>query len=105
MLKNGGYSLQHQGCTLRYWLAGMEDRPLVVLTHGATVDHQMFDEQVPVLANDYRVLTWDMRGHRESRPMGESFTVPGAVDDLLAILDAVGAQTAIFIGQSTGGYV
>lgn len=105
MLKNGEYTLQRQGCTLHYWLEGTEDRPLVVLTHGATVDHHMFDEQVPVLTNDYRVLTWDIRGHGQSLPMGEAFTVPGAVDDLLAILDAVGAQQAIFVGQSTGGYV
>jgi pimeloyl-ACP methyl ester carboxylesterase len=37
--------------------------------------------------------------------MGESFTVPLVVDDLIAILDKIGTKQAIFVGQSTGGYV
>ena len=105
MLKNGEYTLERHGCKLHFWLSGTEGKPLLVFTHGATIDHQMFDEQVAVLANDYRVLTWDMRGHGESRPMGDAFTVAVAVEDLLAILDFVGAGKAVFIGQSTGGYV
>jgi 3-oxoadipate enol-lactonase len=97
--------IERNGCPLHYWLSGSADKPLVVLTHGATLDHRMFDEQLPSLANDYRVLTWDMRGHGLSRPMPEKFTVPGAVDYLLAILDQIGVQRTIFAGQSTGGYV
>jgi len=105
MLKNGAYTVERQGCSLHFWLTGTEGKPLLVFTHGATVDHQMFDEQVAVLSSEYRILTWDMRGHGLSQPMGEPYTVAGAVDDLLAILDYVGAGQAVFIGQSTGGYV
>lgn len=105
MVANGKYTLERQGCKLHFWLSGTESKPLIVLTHGATVDHRMFDEQLPVFEHDYRVLTWDMRGHGESRPMGEAFTVSHAVEDLTAILDFVGADKAIFAGQSTGGYV
>lgn len=104
-MKNGHYTLARAGCTLHYWLAGVDGKPLLVFTHGAAVDHRMFDEQVKAFEVDYRVLTWDMRGHGQSRPTGEPFTVAGSVDDLVAILDAVGAKQAIFIGQSTGGYV
>jgi pimeloyl-ACP methyl ester carboxylesterase len=54
--------LEREGCTLHYWLAGPKDRPLVVLTHGATMDHRMFVAQVAALAPHHRVLTWDVRG-------------------------------------------
>jgi 3-oxoadipate enol-lactonase len=74
-------------------------------THGATVDHRQFLDQVNVLIGRYRALLWDMRGHGESRPMGVDFTVPEAVDDLIAILDREGISKAIFVGQSTGTYV
>lgn len=97
--------LERNGCPLHYWLTGREGAPLIVLTHGATLDHRMFDAQVAALALDYRVLTWDMRGHGRSQPMGGPFSVPDSVDDLLALLDAIEADTAVFVGQSTGGYV
>src|SRR5262245_62124760 len=99
------YTLQREGCPLHYWLGGDEKRPLIVLTHGATGDHRQFDAQLHILTDKYRVLTWDMRGHGKSQPIGADFTVPRAVDDLLAILDTIGIQQAVFIGQSTGGYV
>src|SRR5690349_7301273 len=97
--------ITRQGCPIHYWLEGALDKPLLVMTHGATLDHRMFDAQSSALKEDYRLLTWDMRGHGESQPMGDAFTVPLAVDDLLAILDAIGEKAAVFLGQSTGGYV
>ena len=104
-MDNGQHTVTRGGCTLHYWLTGAVGKPLLVFTHGAAVDHRMFDAQVKAFEADYRVLTWDMRGHGQSRPAGEPFTVAGAAADLVAILDAVGAKQAVFIGQSTGGYV
>jgi pimeloyl-ACP methyl ester carboxylesterase len=97
--------LKRHGCPIHYWIEGPADKPHVVMIHGATLDHRMFDEQVTVLLDSYRVLTLDMRGHGDSQPMGQAFTVPEAVDDLVAILDEFGIQQAILLGQSTGGYV
>lgn len=99
------HMLERAGGRLRYWLAGPADRPLVVLLHGMVLDHRMFDAQVAALAGEYRVLTWDLRGHGRSRPAGEPFAVAGAVDDLLAILYRVGRQRAVFVGHSLGGIV
>jgi pimeloyl-ACP methyl ester carboxylesterase len=97
--------LERMGCPLPYWVGGPEGRPWVVLTHGAGVDHHSFDLLVPLLAERYRVMTWDVRGHGLSRPMGRDFTLPLAVDDLLAILDRLGADQAVFIGHSNGTYI
>jgi 3-oxoadipate enol-lactonase len=88
--------------SIHYWLHGKPTNPLVVMTHGAGADHQMFDAQLPALAQDYFVLTWDVRGHGCSRPMG-SFSLSTVLEDLLEILDEIGASEAIFVGQSMGG--
>ncbi|QVQ50868.1 alpha/beta hydrolase [Spiractinospora alimapuensis] len=100
--------IERSGARIRYWVDGPEDGPLVVLTHGASMDHRMFDAQLPVLhETGYRTLTWDLRGHGASKPIGDgSLTVRTMSDDLLAVLDAVGHCAPVcLVGQSLGGYV
>ncbi len=97
--------LERKRCPLHYWVGGREGRPLVVFTHGACVDHRSFKLQVPVAAESYRVLTWDVRGHGLSQPVGEPCSTPLAVEDLLAIVDKLGYSKAVFIGHSNGTYI
>jgi 3-oxoadipate enol-lactonase len=96
--------LEQGGCPIHYWLEGDPSLPLVVFTHGAGADHQMFDEQVLALHGQYQTLTWDVRGHGRSRPMGV-FNLQAALEDLLAILDAIPQREAVFVGQSMGGNI
>lgn len=101
-----GERLQRSGSDIHYWIAGPDDGPLVACTHGASMDHRMFDPQVPPLvAGGYRVLTWDICGHGQSKPIGEEFTVSTVTEDLRALIDHLGHERAILIGQSFGGYV
>ncbi|CUS04003.2 Alpha/beta hydrolase fold protein [Candidatus Promineifilum breve] len=95
------YVLTSAGSSTHYWLSGPEGAPLVVLTHGATIDHHEWDATVTILAGHYRVLTWDVPGHGLSRPA--DFSVAGAVERLVAILDTVDARQAAFVGHSLGG--
>ena len=97
--------IERSGSPIHYWVGGPAGGKPIVLTHGALVDHTMFDEQVKALIGEYRVVTWDMRGHGKSRPIIGKFTVPGAMDDLIAILDQEGIKTSIQVGQSTGTYI
>ena len=41
--------LKRSGSTLVYWLTGPEKAPLVVLTHGATIDHRTWNPQLKAL--------------------------------------------------------
>ena len=93
--------LPRAGFDLHYWTAGPPDAPLVVVTHGATVDHHEWDTTLPLLAERFRVLAWDVRGHGRSRPAG--FDLRAAEQDLLDLLDSLGAGPAIFLGHSMGG--
>jgi 3-oxoadipate enol-lactonase len=99
------HTIERPGCTIQYWLGGREDRPLVALLHGATMDHHMFDPQVAVLAELYRVLTWDSRGHGKSRPLYRDFSLTDSADDLVALLDHLGVERAVLVGQSMGGMI
>jgi len=97
--------LERDGCPIHYWVGGPENRPLIVLMHGATMDHRMFNAQVEVLIPEYRVLVWDARGHGKSQPIGNDFSLETCATDMLAILDKTGVEKAVIGGQSLGGYI
>lgn len=99
-----GGVLERDGCQLHWWLHGPEQGSPIVLSHGATLDHEAFDPQLDALARDHRVLTWDARGHGRSKPLG-AFSARVATDDLLAIVEAAGIREAVFVGQSMGGNI
>lgn len=96
------------GSQVHAWLTGPTSGPLIVLSHGASMDHRMFDEQLgPLVGAGYRVLTWDIRGHGRSQPIGRvPIDVADMAEDLLAILDHLDVSGPICVGgQSLGGYV
>ena len=74
--------------TIAYWVSGPERAPVVLLLHGATLDHRAWDAQVDELTPQYRVVVPDLRGHGESTLEG-AFRFDDAVDDVAALLDAV----------------
>lgn len=101
-----GGVLERSGSRIHYWLAGPEQGLLVAFTPGATMDHRMFDAQVSaVVEAGYRALTWDPRGHGLSKPIGSGFSVAAVSEDLIAILERLGAREAFLVGQSLGGNV
>lgn len=97
--------LERDGCPIHFWLQGPQDAPLVVLTHGAGIDHHEWQPQLPVLTPYYRVLTWDVRGHGQSQPLSTPFTIRAVLDDLLALLDMLAMDQAMFVGHSMGGNI
>ena len=94
-----------EGCPIHYWEGGKINAPWVIFLHGACVDHVSFDPILPVFAEKYHVLAWDARGHGSSQPMGKPFTVPLAVEDLIALMDSLKIQKAFIVGHSNGTYI
>jgi pimeloyl-ACP methyl ester carboxylesterase len=93
--------IERNGCNVHYWIGGQAAAPLVVFTHGATIDHHEWDATLPLVGQHFRILTWDVRGHGLSHPA--PFALKDAVDDLLAILDKIHVEQAVFVGHSMGG--
>ncbi len=90
------------GGRVAYWVDGQGE--CVVLTHGATMDHGLFAPQTQELSTWYKVITWDVPAHGLSRPY-DGFTLNGAADILISILDAEDVAGAHLVGQSMGGYI
>ncbi len=86
-----------------YTVDGPAGAPVVVLATSLGATRGMWDPQVPALAERYRVVTYDTRGHGESPAPPGPYTVDDLVDDLLALLDRVGARRAHVAGLSLGG--
>ena len=92
------------GVRLAYEVSGEGTVPLV-LVHGSWVSRRSWDLVVPRLAESFRVVTYDRRGHSESeRPMGQ-----GSVDedaaDLAALIEYLGLAPAWMAGNSFGASI
>jgi len=88
---------------VHYWMDGDGDRAML-FTHGATMDHGLFRFQMDHFAQRFRVITWDVPAHGQSRPY-EHFSLQNAAQELIAILDAESISSAHLVGQSMGGYI
>lgn len=75
----------------------------LVMTHGLTANHTMFDWQVAYFNDNYKVITWDVPLHGISRPY-DAFSYEHTASDLKMILDQEGIDQVILIGMSMGGY-
>lgn len=80
------------------------DGPAVVLSHGYLMDASMFDSQAGALAPEYRVITWDARGHGGTVAPGP-FSYWDLAADVLALLSSLGIEQAILGGMSQGGFL
>lgn len=83
-----------------YEVAG--DGPTLVLSHGVGGNHASWYLQLSALAARFQIVTWDHRGFGLSSDM-EGLGRAGFADDLVAVLDAVGVERAVLVGQSMGG--
>jgi 3-oxoadipate enol-lactonase len=86
-----------------YTADGAADAPVVVLSNSLGATRGMWDPQVPALAERFRVVTYDTRGHGDSPAPAGPYTLDDLVDDLVALLDELGAERAHVAGLSLGG--
>jgi 3-oxoadipate enol-lactonase len=93
--------LERNGAKIHYWTGGKTGAPLVIFTHGATIDHNEWEATLPLVGEKFRILTWDVRGHGLSRPA--IFNLKDTEADLLAILDSLKVKQAVYVGHSMGG--
>jgi 3-oxoadipate enol-lactonase len=82
---------------------GPADAPVVLLSNSLGATRGMWDAQVPALAERYRVVTYDTRGHGGSPSPEGAWSLDDLVDDVVALLDEVAAERAHVVGLSLGG--
>ncbi len=94
------------GCGVAYRLDGVEDqRPVLMLSNSIATNLHMWDGQVAELAESYRVLRYDTRGHGESASPAGAYSIDRLGRDVLELLDSLQISRVHFCGLSLGGFV
>ncbi|MGQ0735972.1 MAG: alpha/beta fold hydrolase [Acidobacteriota bacterium] len=92
------------GVRIAYEVTGDSHVP-VVLVHGSWGSHRNWDSVVPGLAEHFRVVTYDRRGHSDSeRPPGQG-SVHEDVDDLAGLIEHLDLAPAWVAGNSFGSVI
>jgi 3-oxoadipate enol-lactonase len=89
---------------LRYELSGSGERA-VVLIHEMGGTLESWDGVAPVLAKHRRVLRYDTRGAGLSQKVRGALSIDTMTDDLVALMDAAGFNTAALAGVAVGGAI
>lgn len=85
------------------WVAG-QGPPVLALHGGPALNFDYLDAVVEEVGARHRVATFQQRGLAPSTTEGE-FTIAEAVDDIVAVLDELGWDTAYLMGHSWGGHL
>jgi pimeloyl-ACP methyl ester carboxylesterase len=79
--------------------------PPLVMGHSILCSGEMWMYQVPRLAERFRVINIDQRGHGRSVPATEPYELRDMVEDFFGVLDHLGVERAVWVGLSMGGMV
>ena len=83
---------------------GPKDAQPIVFHHGWPLSSDDWDAQMLFfLANGYRVVAHDRRGHGRSEQVGEGHDMAHYAADAAAVAEHLDLRNAIHIGHSTGG--
>ncbi|VTU18193.1 Non-heme chloroperoxidase [Variovorax sp. PBS-H4] len=79
--------------------------PALLLIAGNGMDHTAFDEQLPVFAEHFRCIVYDLRGIGSSEVPASGYTPREMAEDALALLSALEIEQAHIAGYSLGGAI
>lgn len=97
--------VSRDGTRLAVECFGPADGPALVLVHGWTCARRFWNAELHALADRYRVVTFDLRGHGESgEPADADFSTDALAEDLQAVLEATvpDGRRALLAGHSLG---
>lgn len=96
-------SVDVNGVSLAYRESGSGEP--VVLVHGGVSDHRIWEQQRRDLGRRFRAIAYSCRYHwpNPPAPPDAAHSVSEHVDDLAALLPALGASPAHLVGNSFGG--
>lgn len=92
------------GVTINYEAYGAGDET-IVFSHGYLMNHRMFDDQINMLKDRYRIIAYDHRCHGGSEVYTQPFGMYDLMEDGAAVVDKLVGGPVHWMGMSTGGYV
>jgi pimeloyl-ACP methyl ester carboxylesterase len=98
--------LPGRGTTFIREVEGPPGAPVVVLLHGLMASGGLnWLQNFRPLSRRYRVIAIDLRGHARGLRSGRRFRLADCADDVAALLDVLGIESAFAVGYSMGGPV
>ena len=84
---------------------GQHGSPVIIFIHGFPFNKSMWKLQLEELKDNYRVISYDIRGHGNSDAGTGDFSIELFVKDLLNMMDALKIDKTVLCGLSLGGYI
>ncbi|KAA3509425.1 Non-heme chloroperoxidase [Agrobacterium sp. DSM 25558] len=99
-----GFVKTTDGTDIFYKDWGPKDAQPIVFHHGWPLSSDDWDAQMLFfLANGYRVVAHDRRGHGRSSQVSDGHDMDHYASDAFAVVEALNLKNAVHIGHSTGG--
>lgn len=89
---------------LAIWRAGEGEQPLILI-HGITAQHRIFNDIARNLVDDYELVGVDLRGRGDSGKPESGYGLDAHADDVVRVLDHLGLEDAVLVGHSMGAFV
>jgi len=83
-------------------LEGPEKAPCIAFCNSVLTDARIWDSQIDIFKSEYRVCSYDQRGHGQSSNCREKPSFDDYGRDLMSVLDAFEVDRFHFIGLSMG---
>ncbi|HDS1733683.1 MULTISPECIES: alpha/beta hydrolase [Pseudomonas] len=99
-----GFVTSKDGVEIFYKDWGPRDAPVIHFHHGWPLSADDWDAQLLYfLANGFRVVAHDRRGHGRSSQVWDGHDMDHYADDVAAVVKHLGIHGAVHVGHSTGG--
>lgn len=92
------------GSTINFKQVGAGDR-VIILIHGWSFDHRMWDKISVQFPADYRLIAYDLRGFGESSKPASGYDYASFVKDLAGLMDSLNIRRAVISGHSLGAMI
>jgi len=86
-------------------IEGDENKVGLMVSNPMGTNLHLWDPQIPALAEHFRIVRYDSRGHGGSVANQGPYSVEGLGRDALAIMDALGIEQVHWLGLSMGSVV
>lgn len=81
------------------------DKGTIIAVHGLTGNHKTFIQYRKYLAQDYRFISYDLRGRGDSSPADEETSLFQHTEDLKTFIKENKIDRPILMGYSMGAYI
>ena len=90
--------VEANGININYVVDGPEGAPWVTFITGITNDAAMWDDHIPALSKNFRLLRLDSRGHGDSDATPPPYSFDQLTGDVIGVWDELGVERSHVVG-------